>query len=220
MGDLTDLIPKPMLIVAGKTLIEHKLDALPDEVNEIVIVTGYQGELIRKTFGHSYKGKKITYAHQEELNGTGGALWLAAPQLSGRFLVMMGDDLYSKRDVEACLASPDWAVLIEKTENMGMGGKMLVNESDCITGIEEGDHRGTAGLMNTNLHVLDMHLFDHPLIPKAPGSYEYGLPHTVLAAAEAEHIPVHAVYATDWLQITAPEDIVSAQEHFAIEDTP
>ena len=34
MGVLTDSIPKPLLVVAGKTLLEHKFDILPDEVDE------------------------------------------------------------------------------------------------------------------------------------------------------------------------------------------
>ena len=59
MEELTTRVPKPMLDVAGKPLLEYKLEALPDEIDEIVIVTGYLGDFIKRHFGSSYIGKKI-----------------------------------------------------------------------------------------------------------------------------------------------------------------
>ena len=44
-----------------------------------------------------------------------GELKEAENKLSGRFMVMMGDDIYSKRDVSACLEHP-WAILVKKME--------------------------------------------------------------------------------------------------------
>ena len=41
MGDLSLETPKPMLKVLGKTLLEHKLDSLPDVIDEVVITVGY-----------------------------------------------------------------------------------------------------------------------------------------------------------------------------------
>jgi NDP-sugar pyrophosphorylase family protein len=105
--------------------------------------------------------------------------------------------------------------VVEKTETMGSGGKVLVGENDIVTGIEEGDHRGTPGLMNTNLIVLDERIFEYPMVPKADGSSEYGLPQTVLKASLAGGIPLHAVYATSWIQITSPEDLARADSIIA-----
>ena len=41
MGNLTEEIPKPMLLYKGKNLIEYKIDILPEEINEVLIVVGY-----------------------------------------------------------------------------------------------------------------------------------------------------------------------------------
>jgi NDP-sugar pyrophosphorylase family protein len=204
--------------VRGRTLLEHKFDILGPEFEEIVLIVGYQGAIIKNAFGDSYNGTPIRYVEQQELNGTGGALWLAAPFLRDRFVVMMGDDIYAQADLDACIAAGDWALLVEKTDSMGMGGSMEVNEASLVIGIDEGDHRGKAGIMNTNMMILDTRVFEHPLLPKAPGSSEYGLPHTVLGAAKEAGIPVHAVYASGWIQVTAPEDIARA-ESLLIEDT-
>ncbi len=211
MKELTAETPKPMLRVHGKTLIEHKLDALPAAVDEVILIVGYQGQVIRDAFGDSFGGRRIRYVEQEELNGTMGALALAAPYLTERFVVMMGDDLYARVDIEACFANPGWSVLVEDTQTMASGGRMVMDGAGNIVAIEEGDHTGKPGLMNTNLFALDPRLFDEPMVPKAAGSDEYGLPQTVVAAASSLGIPLKAVLATSWIQITAPEDLAKAE---------
>ena len=210
MKELTQSVPKPMLRVLGKSLIEHKLDALPASVTEVILVVGYQGDVIRTAFGDEFGGRTIRYVEQSELNGTAGALWQAKDLLTDRFVVMMGDDLYAKEDVEACFASPDWSVLAEELPSMRSGGKIVLDADGTITAIEEGDHAGLPGLMNTNMLVLDPRVFQHPLVPKAPGSDEYGLPQTVLAASCESGIPLRPVRSSFWVQITAPEDLEEA----------
>lgn len=211
MKGLTDSVPKPMLTVAGKTLLEHKFDMLLGRIDELVLIIGYQGDIIRKTYGDVYKGIPIRYVEQEELNGTMGALVLAKPFLHDRFVVMMGDDLYGAEDLANALAVGDWAMLVESTEHMASGGCVIIDNTGEVQDIEEGNHSGKPGLMNTNLFVLDARIFEYPLVPKAKGSEEYGLPQTVLVASKASGIPLHAVFADSWIQITSPEDIAGAE---------
>lgn len=219
MGSLTDVVPKPMLTVAGKTLIEHKLDILPDEVDEIIIVIGYRGNVIRERFGDSFARKRISYAAYEEdepLDGTAGAVWKARPYLSDRFLILMGDDLNCREDMEVCMSTPDWTMVVESTQRMGAGGRVITNEAGIVTGIEEGDHRGKPGRMNTNVFLLDERFFSMPPVPKAAGSAEYGLPQTVVAIAAADGIPLAAIETSGWIQITAPEDLTDAEARLAM----
>jgi len=101
MGALTESLPKPMLEVAGKTLLEHKFDALPDEVDEIIIVIGYLGGYIHDAYGGEYQGKRILYVEQENImGGTADALWQTKDILKDKFIVLMGDDLYYEKDLE------------------------------------------------------------------------------------------------------------------------
>src|SRR3990167_11171308 len=93
MVELTGEIPKPMLPVGGRPLLEYKLDAMPDEIDEVILVVGYQGSVIRKHFGERYGNKRIQYVEQKELNGTAGALWSAPPPFPHRFLLLIGDDI-------------------------------------------------------------------------------------------------------------------------------
>ena len=56
MGALTESTPKPMLQIKGRTLLEYKLAALPEEVDEVIIVVGYLGGMIQSHFGGEYNG--------------------------------------------------------------------------------------------------------------------------------------------------------------------
>lgn len=220
MKELTDELPKPMLTVAGKTLLEHKFDILGPEFHEIVLVVGYKGEVIREAYGDVYKGMPLRYVNQERLDGTMGALACAKPFLSERFVVMMGDDIYGKEDLARAVEGDGWTMLLKDMERMNEGGRIVTDESGLVVAIEEGDHRGQPGLFNTNMFVLDPRVFAYPMVPKSAGSEEYGLPQTVLAASKESGIPLRAVMATDWIQITAPEDLASAEAALArIEDT-
>ncbi|HEX2792777.1 MAG TPA: sugar phosphate nucleotidyltransferase [Candidatus Paceibacterota bacterium] len=212
MNELTTTVPKPMLLVSGKTLIEHKLDALPGSVDEVIFIVGYQGDAIRERFGDAYGGRSIRYVEQGTLDGTAGAVWRAKDLIKDRFVVLMGDDIYGTNDIARSTRVLDWSIVVERTDTMGAGGSMVVDEKGSVVAIEEGDHRGKPGLMNTNLMTLDTRLFDFPLVPKAAGSDEYGLPQTVVAAAQAGGIPLTAVYSTFWIQVTAPEDLALAEE--------
>lgn len=213
MGKLTGETPKPLLVVAGKTLLEHKFDTLPADIDEVIIVIGYLGDLIKKHIGDSCADKRVRYVVQENYTaGTADALWQTKEFLTDRFLVLMGDDLYSKDDTERCLVAKDWVMLVQKTEHMQMGGHVLADIEGKISDIEEGNHAGAPGLISTNMFVLDTRLFMNPLVPKAAGSEEYGLPQTVLAASRASGIPFTALESTFWFQITIPEDIEKAEE--------
>lgn len=211
MGALTDATPKPLLSVSGKTLLEHKFDALPEEVTEIILVVHYLGDMIRERFGDSYKGKKIHYVEQEVLDGTGGALWRAKDILDGRFIVMMGDDLYSKEDIARVAHGDDWFLLAEERA-LHEKGKITLAEDGTIVDIEEGDHGEEMGLAGTNLFGIDSRVFSGELVPKSPGSNEFGLPQTVLAVAGKLGIPFRPVKTSTWIEITSPEDLMRAEK--------
>ncbi|MDO8514645.1 MAG: nucleotidyltransferase family protein [bacterium] len=213
MEELTHSVPKPMLDVEGKPLLEYKFEALPDEVNEVIIIVGHLGGVIQRHFGSSYINKKILYVEQKELNGTAGALWCAKDVLKDRFLVMMGDDIYAKSDIEACIAEGNvWRLLVQQVPEMRRAGDVELDEDVNIAAIVEGDRGTTPGLASTNMFLLDTRLFSCPLVPKQADSLEYGLPQTVLAGAKKLGIRFEPVFTDKWIQITSPKDLVKAAD--------
>lgn len=212
MGALTESKPKALLEVCGRTLLEHKLDAMPAVITGIIIVVGYLGDMIRARFGDSYKGKRMTYLDEEDpVAGTAHSLWKAQSILQNKFLVMNGDNIYAKRDIEECAqrATDEWAVLVQEKDYVATG-RVAVDENGLISEIiENGAHGGQSGYANTGLYALDMRIFDYPQAPKSFGSSELGLPQTMMQAVK--NISIRAVPATFWIEIKTPEDLQKAE---------
>lgn len=211
MGALTETTPKSMLPILGRPILEYKLESLPENIDEVVLVVGYLGGVIHDHFGGEYAGKRLLYVEQDSPAGTADALWKAKDLLRGKFLVMNGDDIYSKEDTDACIAAANdgWSLLVRERDPIGAGGKVIVDEQERVLGIEEGVHNNK-GYINMGVYVIDRRIFEYEPVRKGPGETEVGLPQTMTAAAK--DIAIRAVRADFWIQITAPEDLKKAED--------
>ena len=109
--------PKPLLEVAGRPILEHLLDSLPDRIDEIIMVVGYLSDQIKDYFGPEYKGCKIRYAPQKKLLGTFDALCAAKRYLKNHpFLCMVGDDFYDPGDLQKLTEHNPAMLVIEKED--------------------------------------------------------------------------------------------------------
>jgi len=108
---LTLKIPKPLVSLNDRPILEHIINELPKEIDEVILVIGYLGDKIKKYFGSNFLGKKVKYMVQKEQRGTFHALKQAQKFLGGKFLVLMADDIYSKKDLVR-LARSEQAVLV------------------------------------------------------------------------------------------------------------
>lgn len=223
MRPLTYDVPKPMIKVAGKNLLEHKMDVLPESIDEVIIIVGYLGEQIKDYFGGEYRGKKITYVRQDELLGTGKALWLARDLIKGKFVSMMGDDIYTRADIAACLAS-DWALLAKRVIGPTRGGRIVLDKDGRLQDVIEGEHNhGGEHLMTIGLYVLQPEIFNYNLVklPSRPansqgsqaGGDEWGLPQTIALAARDFDIKI--IPATFWEQLTDVSDVQRVEKILA-----
>ncbi len=207
MKELTDQVPKPMLEINGKPILACKLEALPGEIDEVVFVIGYLGNQIQKYFGDFYAGKKISYVVQEELNGTGGALHAARDVAKEDFLVMMGDDLYAREDIEKIMKFDLAIVGMENLNSKRFGVITLNGEGNLKETIENLGVQGTI-LENTGLYKLNRKFFDYPLV-KLEGKNEMSLPQGL--SLMAKDYPVRVEKASGWFPIGSPDDLEKAK---------
>lgn len=201
MHALTKENPKPLLLYKEKTLLEHKLEALPDTIEEVVVVIGYLGHKIKNHFGEKWvdkygKSKKISYIEQTERLGTAHALFEAKYVLTEPFIVLMGDDLYKKEDLEKLVSQNNWAILVEnpkESKDFQKDGRVMTEQDTSFT-----------NFLYTGACFLTPEIFKLTMVPLSGGP-EYGLPQTFAKAVSNRPIIIH--HATFWKRITSGEDL-------------
>jgi NDP-sugar pyrophosphorylase family protein len=108
LAPLTDVVPKPMLRVAGRPILERIVMHLVGQgVRRVFLAINYLGHIIRDHFGDGARlGARIEYLTEDKPLGTGGALSLLPEPPTAPVLVMNGD-LVTQADVGALLAFHD-----------------------------------------------------------------------------------------------------------------
>lgn len=202
---LTLELPKPLIPINGKPIIERIFESLPDEVDDVVMVVEYLKEKIKSHLGDHFLNKKITYVDQGEKKGTYGAL-LSSKGLfekGERFLVLNGDDMHSKAELEQFLEHP---------RTFGIQKMIMPNYYNISTtpeGFLEGfrpqtdEEKITGTMIATGVYMLDSNIFDHPGVMVSGG--ELGLPQTILA--QKELYPIKVVSMANWTPVNSFEDI-------------
>ena len=102
LSPLTDSIPKPMLLLGNKPIIEHNIDRLiAFGIKKIYISVKYLGEQIETYFGDgSSKGIQIEYIWDEDIPlGTAGSLSLV-DEFKTEHVLLMNSDLFTNVDLE------------------------------------------------------------------------------------------------------------------------
>ena len=94
---LTDLAPKPMVLVNGVPFLKYLLEQLKDNgIKEVILLTGYRGEQIREYFKDgSQLGLWIRYSHGPVEWETGRRLFEAKDLLDEHFLLLYSDNFLS-----------------------------------------------------------------------------------------------------------------------------
>ena len=87
--------PKPLVTVAGKTVLGHVLDgfATVPDVEEVVFIVGYLGQQVAEYVSRHYPKLKARYVEQAEMLGQSHAVWLAREHLEGPLLILYVDTL-------------------------------------------------------------------------------------------------------------------------------
>lgn len=199
---LTLHTPKALIPIGEKTLIEHTLEALPESIDEIILVVNYLGDQIQAKLGKSFRNIPIHYITQTELNGTGGAMMLLQQQLRDRFLVLNGDDIYAKSDLEQLVAHETSILLSPTTKPLHFGAQ--INTEGKLTELAPSENE-------TNYRVCGAYVLDQSYFSVSPvriqGSEheEYGLPQTL--AVLAQRHPIQTIITDKWFPVGTEEEL-------------
>ncbi len=205
---LTETRPKPLLYVAGKTILEHNLlNLIKVGVEEVVLVVGYLKEKLIQAVKNFDLPLKYHFVEQKEPLGTAHAL----KQVKNignldSFLFLMGDDLYPQKDLEV-LAKEERAILGFLRDDAFKFGVLEVKEG-YLQSITEKPEDIQKGIVNTGAYSLTKEIFSFlDVEPSARGEYEF----TTSLDLYAKKFPVRVVLGSRWVPLTYPWSLLEVQ---------
>lgn len=209
---LTLEIPKPLIPIQNKLIIERIFEALPGEIDEVVMVVEYLKDKLKSHLGENFQGRKVTYVDQGESKGTYGAL-LSAKHLfkrGERFLVLNGDDMHSKEELSVFM-SVERGLGIQKM-CMPNYYQTLVSPDGFVAGFRQqtAEEKIEGAWVATGVYLIDSSIFDHSGVLVNGG--ELGLPQTIMA--QRELYPIKAIRMTGWVPVNSFSDIEKANKLF------
>jgi len=222
---LTEEVPKALVEVNGKPLVEHVFDDLIDlDVDEFVVVVGYLKEKIMERYDDEYRGVPITYAHQREQKGLAHALLTAEPYIDDDFMLMLGDNIFRgnlsdvvnrQREDRA-----DAAFLVEEVpmEEASRYGVCNTNEYGEITEVLEKPDDPPTNLVMTGFYTFTPAIFHacHLVQPSDRGEYE--LPDAIDLLIQSGRT-IDAIRLDGWrIDVGYPDDRDHAEERLAEEE--
>jgi NDP-sugar pyrophosphorylase family protein len=221
MKRLTEHIPKPLLPVAGKPLLEHILEMLRDAgIERFAIVTGYLAEKIEQHFGDGSRlGVEISYHRQRVRDGTARALLLTRESIGANpFVLAWGDILTERTNYPAMLrrfdeTRADTLLCVNWTDDPYRGAAVYVDGDARIVKIVEKPPKGTATTHwnNAGIGVCGPMLFDYAAKVEKSARGEYELP-DAMAAMIRDGLRVYCFPLQGyWSDVGTPEDLADAE---------
>ena len=140
---LTDTMPKCLLKVGKRTLLERTVDAMRQTgISEFVVVTGYRSEMIREFLDDcaSKTQSRFTFLHNAdyEHNNNIYSLWMAGEVVRGKeFLLMDSDILCDPAAVVRIAEEPSAALAVNRHELGEEEMKVVVDAENRITEISK-----------------------------------------------------------------------------------
>ncbi len=206
MGDLVKDVPKPLIKIGDKTLLQMKLEALPQNVERVFIVVSHMKEKIIEHVESLKYPKPIIFVDQKETLGTAHALWQVKDQVGEDFICMMGDDLYATKDIEF-MGGLEWSIGTFLNPPK-VGELSFEKEGNFLTAamvVDENFNKKEVNY-NTGMYKLKKDIFSQQMVP-INGGTEFGLPQTILEFSKDTNNPLYLHNLCMWEIINSPEDL-------------
>jgi dTDP-glucose pyrophosphorylase len=182
MRDLTVDLPKPMIEVRGKPVLQHIVEGLRDAgVREFLVVVGYRADVVQNFFGDGSRYKiDIQYATQVAQDGTGRVVDLARDFAGlSPFVLSYGDILVDPVNYKRVVDLPEEAealISVIRGEDVSKGGAVFLNDESELVDLREKSQPGepTSPWYNAGLYAFRPSIFEFTakLKPSPRGEYE------------------------------------------------
>jgi len=220
----TDTLPKAMIEIGGKSLLEYSLDALIENgITDVIMVVGFRHETVTRCFGTHYRGLKIHYVVNDNYAGSGSMYSLALVKdiIEDEILLMESDLLYESRAISLLLdgGHPN-AILVAGLSGSGDEVYICANAEQEITELgknipvssKQNAMGELAGISRFQRQFLEL-VFSNAQEDFQNGKINYHYEECVFRTSK-QTIPIHAVPGKDlaWIEIDTAADLQKARE--------
>lgn len=209
---LTEKVPKPLIPVGGRPLIDTIVDRLVAQgLTNITLCVNYLGHMLEDHLGNGSRyGARFSYVRENKRMGTAGALSLLEKRPEASFFVMNGD----------ILTSVDLLAMQSFHQEHGSVATMAVNNFsyEVPFGVVEVDDRRIVGLrekpqcnflVNAGIYLFDPDVLDH-----VPADQYFDMNSFFDRLIDLERPIVAFPVREHWLDIGRPDDLERANNSF------
>jgi UDP-N-acetylglucosamine diphosphorylase / glucose-1-phosphate thymidylyltransferase / UDP-N-acetylgalactosamine diphosphorylase / glucosamine-1-phosphate N-acetyltransferase / galactosamine-1-phosphate N-acetyltransferase len=182
MRELTVDLPKPMIEVRGKPVLQHIVEGLRDAgVRRFLIIVGYRADAVQNFFGDGSRYKiEMQYATQVVQDGTGRVVDLAHNFASDSpFVLSYGDILVDPGNYKPIVDLVDdieAIITVIRNEDVSKGGAVFLNDRMELVDLREKSKPGepASPWYNAGIYTFRPSIFDFTakLKPSPRGEYE------------------------------------------------
>jgi mannose-1-phosphate guanylyltransferase len=198
LSPLTLFLPKPMVPIVNKPVMEHIIELLAyHNIKEIIVNLHNQPHLIESYFGDGRRwGVHITYSLERELLGTAGAVRRMASHFDDTFVVMMGDAI-TDLDLEAMVAfhrerKAQATIALHPVDDPTLFGVVQVHASGRILRFQEKPTREEA---LSNLANMGVYIFEPSILDLIPPRTMYDFGHHLFPLLLEKGVPFYGYQA-------------------------
>jgi dTDP-glucose pyrophosphorylase len=234
MRELTNEVPKPMLKVQGKPILEHILEGIiATGIHDVFIVTGFRAEVIESYFGDGSRWKaRIAYGRQEVQDGTGKA---AEPSKSfigaSPFLLTYGDILVPPQTYQQMIHRFNEGyfsglITVTRGEDVTKGGLNFFDRDFCMTRVVEKPNAeqleqlrrdgwlkpGEPVWYNAGIYIFKPSLFEFTAKLQKSARGEYELTDAINALLAMHHKIAGLEIQGRWVDVRDPEVLAKLEK--------
>ena len=150
----THLIPKPMLKVAGRPVMDWVMDRLDGlQIEELIFITGHLKEQVEAYTRSRYR-MKSSYIEQKVQDGTAGAINLARPLVHGPAMIIFVDTVFEADLTLAERTTADGIIWAKEVEDYQRYGVVVTDAAGYMTKIVEKPAEPISKLANIGLYYM------------------------------------------------------------------
>jgi len=213
MRELTADLPKPMIDVRGKPVLQHIVEGLRDAgVRDFLIIVGYRADAVQNFFGDGSRYKiAIQYATQLVQDGTGRVVDLARNFAeNSAFILSYGDILVDPQNYKSIVDLPDdieGIITVTRGEDVSKGGAVFLNDQMELVDLREKPKPGepSSPWYNAGIYTFRPSIFEFTAKLKPSPRGEYELTDAIRELAQSGK-KVKALELTgEWVDVRDPE---------------